>query len=109
MAGGGNGGRRGGKQGMALQYNLKNLEGRASTKPSTSSATVKPGLSNQYATLDDTSGQQASYMAAEDVFSDLTVSNHQGKEGGHRMKITPLYVPGSHDKTNISAAQRPRN
>ena len=53
------------------------------------------------------------YREDEDVFSNLTVSNHAnhsgtagGKQnnkfsGGHRLTMSPLYVPGAHEKAMI--------
>jgi hypothetical protein len=83
---------------MAIQYNFRNLEGRTSTKPSTSSATVKPDFGNQ-------PGMIVNHNM--DAFSELTANNNYTMNnskpvagGGQRMKITPLYVPGGHEGGN---------
>ena len=74
----------GGKQGQHHfpQYNFATLEG--ITKPSTSSATAKPGFGQQFATLDHTNHKSGHHHAAsnltrskeDDVFSNHTLSNY---------------------------------
>ena len=67
-----------------FQYNFQSLDG---TKPSTSSATGKNGAGGiggyQYTTLDglavqsNAGGYHAGNKTEDDVFSNLTVSNHK--------------------------------
>ena len=93
-----------------LQYNFQSLEG---TKPSTSSATAKPGNGYQYSTLDGMAHQSNLTRSKEDdMFSNLTVSYNKALSGQtpththkRRVLVSPLGNAGYVDLNGRSTAQ----